>query len=308
MSTLAKFQSGSGIDVGEQIVLILNPKAFQDFDPCVYPYRKLRPLQYLRQCWNDGKLYFPGSLVSVNRPVNHNLFVGYFDHSWNDLTPVKKLLSELGKNHSETNFNLVIGKGDYHCTEEFVAEIPNNVHVWMNNVQFERSNLHFLPMGRDFRSVSVFKDQRPSAEKQQLCYCNFSINTHSIRPKVYEMVKDKPFVKCEHMGQFRNYGISRKQFFHELSTSKFCVCPRGNAYDTFRMWDSMYVGTIPIVVKEAYFHDLLDDMPILFLESYEQFAELDEDFLEQTYQQMQNRTYNYAKLRMKNWLPGGELA
>ena len=310
MSTLAEFQTSSGIDALDQIVLILNPDAFEDFVPCAYPWRKIRPLQYIRQCWQNGKLHapVPGKISLDLRSGNNNLFVGYLDHSWNDLTPVEALLEELGTSHVETKFNLVIGKGDYHCTEQFVAKIPDNVDVWMNNIQFDKNNLHFLPMGRDFRSISVFSDYPPTGEKEQLCYCNFSINTHSIRPKVYDVVKDKPFIKCEHMGQFRSYGISRTQFFHELSTSKFCICPRGNAFDTFRMWDSMYVGTIPIVVKEAYFHDLLNELPILFLDDYDQFADLDEDFLEQTYQQMQSRSYNYSKLRLSSWLPGGELA
>ena len=48
------------------------------------------------------------------------------------------------------------------------------------------------------------------------------------------------------------------------------------------MWDSMYLGTIPIVVREAEFHRELEDLPILFLDSYDAFSELTVDFLEQT--------------------------
>lgn len=87
-----------------------------------------------------------------------------------------------------------------------------------------------------------------------------------------------------------------------MSESKFTICPRGNGIDTFRLWDSLYLGAIPIVVKEAVFHQYLDDLPILFLDSYEDFAKLNREFLVENYQNMLRKKYNYNKLLLSYWI------
>jgi hypothetical protein len=88
----------------------------------------------------------------------------------------------------------------------------------------------------------------------------------------------------ENMRTFLNYSISRDQFFERLGNAKFTICPRGNALDTFRFYDAIYSGSIPIVVKER-FHELelFKDIPILFLEKIEDFNTLTEEFLEKKY-------------------------
>ena len=106
------------------------------------------------------------------------------------------------------------------------------------------------------------------------------------------------------MGRFLDYELSREEFFDDLESAKFCICPRGKAFDTFRMWDALYCGTIPIVVKEAVFHELLNDLPILFLQSYEEFESLTAEQLEATYQEMLKTKYNFEKLRASYWLTG----
>ena len=86
-------------------------------------------------------------------------------------------------------------------------------------------------------------------KKKNLCYCNFSLDTHSCRKQIYNSIKNKDFLTIENMGTFLNYSISRDNFFKQLNTSKFTICPKGNAYDTFRFYDCLYCDSIPIVVK-----------------------------------------------------------
>ena len=68
------------------------------------------------------------------------------------------------------------------------------------------------------------------------------------------------------------------------------------------MWDDLYSGTIPIVVREAVFHKLLDDLPILFLNSYDDFKNLSAETLESSYEQMLDRKFNFEKLTASYWL------
>ena len=86
---------------------------------------------------------------------------------------------------------------------------------------------------------------------------------------------------------FWNYSISRDDFFKQLGRSKFVLCPVGNANDTFRFYDTIYSGAIPIVVKQ-YYHDLpiFEGVPILYLNNYEEFKNLTEDFLNKKYDEL----------------------
>ena len=87
-----------------------------------------------------------------------------------------------------------------------------------------------------------------------------------------------------------------------MAASKFAICPRGKGIDTFRLWDCLYVGTIPIVVKEAVFHESIKNLPILFLDNYDDYANLTEDFLNETYQKFLEQQFDYRKLLLSFWL------
>ena len=207
------------------------------------------------------------------------------------------------KKINEQDIIIVIGKGDYEITDEFADDIPDNIKfIYANNINTKNPKYRYLPMGRDFRSSSLFTQVKASYKKEYLCYCNFSINTHPQRKELFNSIKDKHFIDFEHMGKFLDYSISRRDYFNKVSKSKFTISPRGNGIDTFRLWDSIYLGAIPIVVKEAVFHEYLYDLPILFLDSYDDFINLNEDFLEETYHMMLKKKYNYEKLFFSYWI------
>ena len=303
LKSLAEFQQSSGIPQDDQIVLLGKPDLFGGYQTCFYPWQsKFSARQYLTESWNRKLFYDLRSRVMAKGIKSGNLFAGYFDRSFDHLDRLKPVFNFIRKQPA-IKFSVVIGKGDYVIGEKLIENMPENlISLTGNNVSVADSRVHFLPMGRDFRSRDLFQQMRPNSKKTILCYCNFSTNTHPIRKHLLETIKDKPFLKLEHMGEFLNYSLSREEFFSRLGDSKFCICPRGNAFDTFRMWDSMYLGTIPIVVREAEFHRELEDLPILFLDSYDAFSELTVDFLEQTYAEFLTRKFNYAKLKWRHWI------
>ena len=290
--SLQQFQQSDGIPFGDQIILLNNPQLFDGYTPYFYPRKKTKPLDFIKRIF-----FKPPSLSATSR-----IFAGYFDHSFDHLDQLKPLFDAI-RHQSQSRFEVVIGKGDYLANPQFLQSIPENVHtLFLNNLNDHDSRLRYLPMGRDFRSIDVFRERKPGGDKRMLCYCNFSTNTHPIRKQIAEALRDKPFISKQHLGKFLKYEISRAEFYDDLQSAKFCICPRGNAYDTFRMWDALYCGTIPIVVREAVFHELLLDLPILFLDHPREFAELDEPQLERIYEEMVGRKYNFEKLKASAWL------
>jgi hypothetical protein len=160
----------------------------------------------------------------------------------------------------------------------------------------------YLPLGRDFRSRHLFDQIGPSAEKSILLYGNFSTDTHAVRIDLARRVAQLPFAQCDHMGKFLNYSLSREAFFQKVAASKFVLCPRGMGIESYRMWDTLALGAIPIVIREAPFHDQLADLPILFLKRPEEVSELSAHVLETLYAEMRAKQWNFEKLKFDFWL------
>lgn len=300
--TLHEYQNGEGIPFEDQILLVHNETPFRDYHPVLYPWTTLSVTRWLKECVRYRTVFVPrkGQLVSFSRSTK--LFLGYYDRSFDKLEKIKELFRYI-RSYPNRKFQVMIGKTDLCLPPDIIDQLPPNVDfLCMNNADPSGEKIRYLPMGRDFRSLSIIKSQCPTAHKYTLCYANFSVDTHPIRAELSKHLSNKDFVRVGHLGTFRNYEISREQFFSDLSGSKFCICPRGNAYDTFRMWDCLYQGTVPIVVKEAGFHNLLTKLPILFLDSYQQIMNLEADWLEQRYQEMLETRYDYRLLKIQNWI------
>lgn len=295
--SLSEFQVSMGIPAEDQICLLGKDNIiYSDFFNWNNEKKDISNktiLSLLRFMFeNKFKYFFKGY---------NKIFLGRTESSFDNLESLELVYKQI-KRCPRNRFILMIGKGDYEFNIEHIKKKPDNlVGISANNINIYHPDVIYFPMGRDWRSRDLFQNFLPCAEKRQTLYCNFSLNTHSIRKKTYDLVKEKKFINFQHMGSFLNYSISREEYFKQLSTSKFCVCPRGNAIDTFRMWDALYVGTIPIVVYEAIFHDYLQDLPILFIQNYDQFGMLTYDFLEKKYTKMLSCKYNYKKLKSSYW-------
>jgi hypothetical protein len=68
-------------------------------------------------------------------------------------------------------------------------------------------------------------------------------------------------------------------------------------YDTMRMWEALYLKTIPIVtdcVALRHFQDL----PVIFSKD---FTEINENYLNEKYEELKNKEWNHEKLFMPYW-------
>jgi hypothetical protein len=222
------------------------------------------------------------------------LFIGSHTHSKNNLNHIQKYFETIST--KPYTYIILVGKGDGQLKRHL--KIPTNVKsIFATNTNFKHHKIKFLPMGCDFRSISSFsKADIRNVNRPILCYCNFSLDTSPVRQTIYDMIKDNPCLTIEHMGKFKQYDLSRDDFFERLGNSKFVVCPRGNALDTFRFYDTIYSGAIPIVVKEQY-HSLpfFKGVPILYLKTVEEFASLTEEFLNAKYTELIRLKKNYYK-------------
>ena len=133
-------------------------------------------------------------------------------------------------------------------------KLPESVQVLYhcNLGKFHNGKVRHLPIGRDFRSAGAFQKlydawNGKTLDKLSLVYANFGQNTHVSRRVAIKQLRRLSFVDCVEGVRFLNYPMSRKKYAQTLAGYRFVICPRGNGRDTFRFWDSLCCGCIPIV-------------------------------------------------------------
>jgi hypothetical protein len=123
------------------------------------------------------------------------------------------------------------------------------------NSKWEHGNLDF------------FNNYNNCVNKTQNVYFNFTISTNkNKRIECFDKLKDKLY--------WLNT-ISPKENIIRLSKYKFCICPEGNGYDTHRLWESLYLQTIPIVIKNDFIDTLTRhlNLPMIILNDWNDFDE-----------------------------------
>ena len=100
-----------------------------------------------------------------------------------------------------------------------------------------------------------------------------------------------------------NYDISTPPLvlYGRASRSKFVFCPSGLGFDTFRLWETLVVGSVPIVESNAAGLDrIYASLPVLVVRNY---AEVNEDLLHKAYECFYKNAniFKYNHLSLSYW-------
>jgi len=129
-----------------------------------------------------------------------------------------------------------------------------------------------------------------------LVYMNFNISTYpEERQPLYNKFKDVSWVT---RGKIDNSLEGRTSFLREIRNHTFVLCPRGNGIDTHRVWETLYMGSIPIVKKHIAHSGWLD-LPICWIDDWNQVSF---EFLQSEKQRIQSETWNLEKLKVSYWV------
>ena len=210
-----------------------------------------------------------------------------------------------GKIHPEKiERTCVVGHSDYPVVDTISDRFEK---LFCINRNTERNNTFGLPLGITndcddslLHQIYGNKDimievMNEEIEKRNLLYMNFNIeNFPKERQIMWELFSKQDFTK---IGEIHNTITGRRKFLQEIKSSKFVLCPRGNGVDTHRLWETLYMGSIPIVKYENT-HHLFTDLPILFIEKWE---DINEEFLNKKWREMEEKDWNLDKLKISYW-------
>ena len=166
---------------------------------------------------------------------------------------------------------LIIHNGDTEPRGEsmniFLEAYPL-AHIYAQNNVISHPRIHSLPMGiqnRMWRQISA--TQMPPMEKKNLVVASNFGNTHPSRALLMKTLERAPFP-----GLFMPPRRSQEEYLCYLAESMYSLCPPGNAHDTHRLWESLYCGSRPIVLRTPFIERLLETCPGLrfhILDSYD---------------------------------------
>ena len=201
---------------------------------------------------------------------------------------------------------------DYFLDDKIISLIPKNLEIFCNSNLIEHKNVTMIPLGRDFKGMNFVKNfSNKKITKDILCYLNFSTPPFfwhwygRIRQYISDFADKNDWILKENTIPNNNREINNNflNYYNKLSRSKFMIAPRGCGLDTYRLWDSIYLGCIPIVVNYSNNtgYNQFKDLPIYFIDSWEDYLNLTPEKLNQVWDTMINTEYNYEKLKFSYW-------
>ena len=214
---------------------------------------------------------------------------------------VELLFNELNNIEKFNNLTLVTSQSDRLITKKLFNKKPDCISNWYStNVVYNHVSLHPIPLGiSDSYNLNNFStnhisnyQQTPFDEKIDKLFINFRKNTNSKeREKLVDSLKHKEFVYHD---EYSNDPVS---YIDKLSNYKFVLCPWGNGIDTYRLWETLFSGSIPVVKKhDAY--KKFKKLPIIF---YENNEDLTLDYLVENEKNI-NLDYSREFLTVDFWI------
>ena len=200
---------------------------------------------------------------------------------------------------------IVSGHSDFPIVDNVVRRYPGIPWFGVNNQSIYATGLPLGITNNTFESemhpiygnVDVMADtvKIPRSIKN-LVYMNFAVNTYPIeRELVWNMFSNKSWVNKETP---TNSMEGRRTFLENARNHSYVLCPRGNGIDTHRLWETLYMGSIPIVISDIA-HAGWTDLPILFVKSW---SELTEEYLQDQLDRFENTAWNMNKLHIGYWI------
>ena len=129
-------------------------------------------------------------------------------------------------------------------------------------------------------------------------YVNFSINNNfSVRKKLIHILEDLNNV---YFDEFNISGSSRISYLNNLRNYSLVPCPEGNGIDTHRLWETLYMGGTPVIIRNNYLPRILEDLPVIQLNKWEELRDI--NLLESYWDKFQNTKFNFDCLRSSFWI------
>lgn len=182
----------------------------------------------------------------------------------------------------------------WNFTHATFPDIPENVvHWFVANCNIVHPRVSWVPFGMALPEQGEFPLSLRSRPKRKLLYVNFERYT-SERTHLKNHYASAGAVTC--VAEAR---LPRGRYWQDIAEHKFVLCPEGNGLDCYRTYETLYLGSYP-VMKRSCFSTYLGaaGLPVLLVDS---LFNLDSCELSDKYEDMRRRSWNYSSVCLSYW-------
>jgi hypothetical protein len=203
---------------------------------------------------------------------------------------IKKVLPNIN-----FNFKLVTHNADRSVSTYCLPLLNDNrlIHWYGMNCSIEHPKLTPIPIGVANEKWAHGKKEilkkviNSEVKRNNKVYCNFNEYTSSLRRGIKKLFENNHFVDVD------DSNLSFEEYLLKLKSYKYVISPPGNSVDCHRIWESIYVGTIPIILKNIATDTFSNNLPIITVDNYNN---LDINMLHHEYDKVCNRSLDMADL------------
>ena len=279
---------------------IINPINFSEH--CDQIYSRIVPTNYLINNKSKFKIleYINSEACDSAFYINQEMRVFSGMSIFANTETVELLFEDLKKINSVNNINLVTSQSDRSVTEKLFKKKPGIINNWYStNVEYQHKKLIALPLGisdaynKNNFSTDTFADYKfVDNDKKEEVFLNFRVNTNTPhRQALLQKFENKDYAA------FSNYGSDPIHYMNTLSKYRYVLCPWGNGLDTYRVWETLLAGSIPVVLDHPAYTSF-KELPIIF---YQDIEELSIDYLQFKSKNFQLKNH-MEQLTVQHWL------
>ena len=152
------------------------------------------------------------------------------------------------------------------------------VHWFAQNLTVNHPKLSPLPIGianrewphGDIEVLCEVARETWEVRPSELIHAAFDLNSHPHRQTawtaIHSALPGTPERPPPHAYSYRDY-------LRDLARHRFCACPRGNGIDTHRLWESLYLGVVPVVERSTHTERWArEGIPVVLLDDWCQLS------------------------------------
>jgi len=199
---------------------------------------------------------------------------------------LREFLLTVNKKFSNTNYSVISHNHDTEVNSDLIGDINySNINLWTQNLNIlENKNTFIMPIGienrrflKNGRIHNFNQATKSNLGKKYLVTSNFNSNTNI----KYRYPIEKFFNTISYVDTSK---FTSEEYLQKLSNYKFAICPAGNGLDTHRIWESIFVDTIPVTIKNNFSQNLVNNnIPCLILKTWEDFLKFTQKDLNSIY-------------------------
>lgn len=194
---------------------------------------------------------------------------------------------------------LMTGNSDHNITNKYAKYLDSDsIRRWFSqNIHYEHNKLIPIPIGIansqwPHGNIDILDQIRSqNNEKTNLVYKNFNSTTSSenrVHVDIATTNNGIPMSPPEH----------HKQYLTNLSRSKFSICPFGAGVDSHRVWESLYLNTVPVVPDCPLFRYYSEELPFVLVKDW---TNITPAYLSNQYEELMSKSNDSKKLKLSYW-------